>query len=89
VPWSTVPTYTTFASAGRQIAGVVPVTHGPLEEAPPHWNVYFNVVDADESVAQAEALGAKLIVPAYDLEGTGRTATLTDPHGALFCLMAS
>ena len=61
----------------------------PLEEAPPHWNVYFNVVDVDEAVAQADALGAKLIVPPYDLEGTGRMATLTDPHGALFCLMAS
>ena len=60
----------------------------PLEEAPPHWNVYFNVVDVDEAVAEAEALGAKLIVPPYDLEGTGRMATLTDPHGALFCLMA-
>jgi predicted enzyme related to lactoylglutathione lyase len=89
VPWATVPTYTTFSSAGRQVAGVAPVADGALEEAPPHWNVYFNVVDADESVAQAEALGAKLIVPAYDLEGTGRMATLTDPHGALFCLMAS
>jgi predicted enzyme related to lactoylglutathione lyase len=89
VPWATVPTYTTFSAAGRQVAGVAPVADGALEEAPPHWNVYFNVVDADESVAQAEALGAKLSVPAYDLEGTGRMATLTDPHGALFCLMAS
>ena len=76
--------YSTFSSGGRPIAGLA----APLEEAPPHWNVYFNVVDVDEAVAQADALGAKLIVPPYDLEGTGRMATLTDPHGALFCLMA-
>ena len=72
-----------FGVGGRAIAGIAP----PLEEAPPHWNVYFNVVDADESVAQAEALGAKLIVPPYQLEGSGRMASLTDPQGALFCLL--
>ena len=85
VPWTGVDTYTTFSAGGRQVAGAA----GPLEGAPPHWNVYFDVVDLDESVAQAEALGAKLIVPPYDLEGTGRVATLTDPQGALFCAMQS
>ena len=60
-----------------------------LVEAPAHWNVYFNVVDVDDAVAAAEALGAKLITPPYDLEGTGRMAMLTDPHGAMFSLMAS
>jgi predicted enzyme related to lactoylglutathione lyase len=89
VPWDTVPTYTTFSSSGRQVAGVAPPLEESLADDPAHWNVYFNVVDADESVAQAEALGAKLIVPAYDLDGTGRMATLTDPQGALFCLMQS
>jgi predicted enzyme related to lactoylglutathione lyase len=84
VAWSNTASYSTFSSGGRPIAGLA----APLEEAPPHWNVYFNVVDVDEAVAQADALGAKLIVPPYDLEGTGRMATLTDPHGALFCLMA-
>jgi predicted enzyme related to lactoylglutathione lyase len=83
VAWASSAAYTTFSSGGRPIAGLA----APLEEAPPHWNVYFNVVDVDEAVAQADALGAKLVVPPYDLEGTGRRATLTDPHGALFCLM--
>jgi predicted enzyme related to lactoylglutathione lyase len=88
-PWGSAASYTTFSSGGRAVAGAVPVTEGALEDAPPHWNVYFTVVDADESVAQAEALGAKLLLPPYDLEGTGRMATLTDPQGALFCLMQS
>jgi hypothetical protein len=85
VAWSSVASYQTFSVGGRPIAGAAQ----PLEEAPPHWNVYFNVVDVDESLAQADALGAKLIVPPYHLEGTGRMATLTDPQGALFCLMQS
>ena len=85
VAWANAASYSTFNSGGRPIAGLA----APLEEAPPHWNVYFNVVDVDDAVAQADALGAKLIVPPYDLDGTGRMATLTDPQGALFCLMAS
>ncbi len=83
--WANASSYATFSAGGRAIAGL----SSPLEEAPPHWNVYFNVVDADESVALAESLGAKLIVPPVDLDESGRMATLTDPHGALFCLMAS
>ena len=89
VPWATAATYTTLSSGGRQVAGVAPLADAGLEDAPPLWNVYFNVVDADQAVAQAEALGAKLIVPPYDLDGTGRMATLTDPQGAMFCLMQS
>jgi uncharacterized protein len=85
VAWVNAASYPTFSSGGRPIAGLA----APLEEAPPHWNVYFNVVDVDDAVAQADALGAKLIVPPYDLDGTGRMTTLTDPQGALFCLMAS
>jgi predicted enzyme related to lactoylglutathione lyase len=83
--WAGASSTLTFNAGGRAIAGLAP----PMEEAPPHWNVYFNVVDVDEAVAQADALGAKLIVPPYDLDGTARMATLTDPHGALFCVMAS
>ena len=86
-PWPGATLRRTRPSA--RAAGRSPALSPPMEEAPPHWNVYFNVVDVDEAVAQADALGAKLIVPPYDLEGTGRMATLTDPHGALFCLMAS
>ena len=85
VAWGAIGSYTTLSAGGRRIAAAVP----PLEGAPPHWNVYFNVVDIDESVAQAEALGAKLITPPYDLDDNGRMAALTDPQGAMFSLMAS
>jgi uncharacterized protein len=86
VSWAGAASSSTFSSGGRPVAGLSGLD-GPLEEAPPHWNVYFNVVDVDEAVAQADALGAKLVVPPYDLEGTGRMALLTDPHGAMFSLL--
>jgi len=60
-----------------------------LDDAPPHWNVYFEVVDLEASLAQADALGATLITPPFDAEDGTRVASLTDPQGALFSLRVS
>ena len=60
----------------------------PMQGVPPHWNVYFNVADVDASIAKAEELGAKTVVPAFDVPDVGRMAVLTDPQGAMFSLMA-
>ena len=49
------------------IAGAMePTTEG----LPPHWNVYFNVESVDDTVAQAEGLGARVLAPAFDVEGS-------------------
>lgn len=60
----------------------------PMQGVPPHWNIYFNVADVDGSVAKAEELGAKTVAPAFDVPDVGRMAVLSDPQGAMFCLMA-
>jgi predicted enzyme related to lactoylglutathione lyase len=73
-------------AAGRQIGGAM---NPPTEEVPPHWNVYFNVVDVDASVATSEELGGKVVAPAFDVPGVGRMAVVADPQGAMFSLMAS
>jgi predicted enzyme related to lactoylglutathione lyase len=85
VAWGGSGSYATLSAGGRRIAGAAP----PMEGAPASWNVYFNVVDLDDSVAVAEAMGAKLITPPYDVDGTGRMAALTDPQGAMFSLLAN
>ena len=54
--------------------------------APPNWLVYIGVPDVDASVRQAESLGAKTVVPAQDIPGTGRFAIVTDPQGAVISL---
>ena len=56
--------------------------------APPNWLVYIAVPDVDASVRQAESLGAKTVVPAQDIPGTGRFAIVTDPQGAPISLFA-
>jgi predicted enzyme related to lactoylglutathione lyase len=77
-------TYTTFNVGGRSIGG----TMAPqIEGVPPHWNVYFNVDDADATVAKAKDLGAQEVAPASDVPGVGRMAVLQDPQGAMFNLM--
>lgn len=70
---------------GRTVGGAMAP---PAAGIPPHWNVYFNVVSVDETVAQALALGGTVVVPAFDVEGVGRMAFLADPQGAMFALMA-
>jgi predicted enzyme related to lactoylglutathione lyase len=79
-------TYTVLKNAeGRQIGGAM---NPPMDGVPPHWNVYFNVEDVDATVAKAGELGGQVVAPAFDVEGVGRMAVLSDPQGAMFNLMA-
>ena len=76
--------YTTFNVGGRAVGGsMVPQADG----IPAHWNVNFNVDDADSIVAQAQQLGASTIAEPFDVPGIGRLAVLQDPQGASFVVM--
>ena len=52
----------------------------------PHWLGYIGAGDVDASLAQAVRLGARVLMPAQDMEGIGRSAVLADPQGAIFGL---
>ena len=54
------------------------------EGIPPHWAAYLAVEDCDDTVARAESLGGKVVVPANDIPGVGRFAFVADPQGAVF-----
>jgi predicted enzyme related to lactoylglutathione lyase len=75
--------YLEFKLYGRTIAAMVPAPAG----TPPFWVVYFAVEDCDATVAKAVALGGKVLSPAEDM-AVGRWATLADPHGATFSVIA-
>jgi predicted enzyme related to lactoylglutathione lyase len=80
-------TYTVLTNAkGRQVGGAM---NPPMENVPPHWNIYFNVEDVDATVAKTVELGGQVVAPAFDVEGVGRMAVLADPQGAMFNLMAA
>jgi predicted enzyme related to lactoylglutathione lyase len=77
--------YTTITNvAGDVVGGAIPPM---MDGIPPHWNVYFNVVDADATAAQVEALGGKTVAPNFDVEGVGRMGYFADPHGAMFAIL--
>ncbi|MEU7057666.1 VOC family protein [Streptomyces sp. NPDC046197] len=70
--------------------GVVPLADDPVEaEAGPYWLPYFEVTDADTTVARAQELGGTVRMPATDIEGVGRIAKLADPYGARFAIIKS
>jgi hypothetical protein len=81
------PPYTVWTIEGQENAmgGATP----PLMPGmPPSWGIYFAVADCDATVAQAKDLGATEMVEPNDVPGVGRSATLVDPQGAAFTVMA-
>jgi uncharacterized protein len=72
---------------GNGIGGMIPIDNWP-DGTPPFWLVYFGVEDTDATAARAGELGGAVALPAFDAPGVGRIAGLTDPNGALFCVMA-
>src|SRR3712207_609703 len=56
------------------------------DEHPPHWNSYVSVTSADETVARARVLGARIIEEPFEVGGFGRLAVFTDSAGAMLCV---
>jgi predicted enzyme related to lactoylglutathione lyase len=80
--------YLALGEDGGEVAGVTDMGTEFPADVPPHWEVSFMVDDVDAFVPEAEELGAKLMGPLQDMPMNGRTATMTDPQGALFTIMS-
>jgi uncharacterized protein len=85
-PAGDMAAYTQLTVDGRSIAGAM---ENPMPGSPDNWTVYFNVADADETVAKVQELGGTVVAPAFDATGVGRMAVLKDPQGATFAIMAA
>ena len=55
--------------------------------ARPTWLGYIGVDDVDATIAAIEARGGRVIMPAFDMDGVGRIATVADPQGNPFYVM--
>jgi len=53
---------------------------------PPSWNSYISVDSADEALEHAEALGAAIHAPAFDVMDVGRMGVVQDPQAAYFLI---
>ncbi len=71
---------------GRPVAGGNTVGAEYPADAPSSWLTYFVVADTDAVAAKAQELGGTVAMPPTD-SPYGRSATLADPHGAVFAII--
>jgi len=67
------------------IGGVPPSEYMPAN-VPPHWLLYFQVVDCDQATAKAQELGARVYRQPVSMENVGRWSVIGDPQGAVLAL---
>lgn len=77
--------YSLVKAGGDDVAGIMAITPemGPV---PPHWGVYFGVVDVDATLEKAKSLGGNVLVSPQDIPEIGRFAVLQDPQSAAFSI---
>lgn len=78
--------YTTLGQGEGALAGIMDATTYRSADEPSHWDVYFEVEDADASCKLARELGATVVDEPHDTP-YGRLATLLDPTGTRFKLI--
>lgn len=55
-------------------------------QAPPHWLLYFQTPNCDQSAQQAKQAGATLYMPPTTVPNVGRMSIVADPQGAVFAI---
>ncbi len=75
--------YTMFKEQGADVAALFQISPqmGPM---PPHWGLYMSAGSADDAATKATELGAKVLMPAFDVFDAGRMTVIQDPTGAVF-----
>ncbi|MCW3057267.1 MAG: Glyoxalase/bleomycin resistance protein/dioxygenase [Solirubrobacterales bacterium] len=77
--------YSMMRLRGKDVAAISPQPPQQREAgAPPAWNSYVSVEDADAAVERAKVLGGSAHLPAFDVMEAGRMGVLQDPQGAYF-----
>lgn len=79
--------YSMMALGGKRVAAISPQPSQQRDAgAPPAWNSYITVTDADAAAERAKELGGTAHAPAWDVMDAGRMAVLQDPQGAYFAV---
>ena len=76
--------YTVLKVGGQPVGGIMA---NPVPGAPAHWMSYITVDDVDRRIEKAQAAGGELLMPAMDVPGVGRMATIADPGGAAISII--
>jgi uncharacterized protein len=76
--------YSVIHNGDRSNGGIRPLAP-PEQAAPPFWLPYFAATSSDESAAQAEKVGGRVLMPTTRLPN-GAFAVFADPQGAVFAV---
>jgi uncharacterized protein len=71
---------------GAQGIGGLPEPRTLPPGVPAHWLAYILSPDCEAQTAQAQSLGARVIVPVMTIENQLKFSVLADPQGAVFAL---
>jgi hypothetical protein len=75
--------YSMALLGGRNVAAISPQPQQQRDAgAPPFWNSYVTVQDADATLARARELGGTVHADAFDVMEAGRIGVIQDPQGA-------
>jgi predicted enzyme related to lactoylglutathione lyase len=74
-----------FRLGGQDAAAAYTMRKDEAAIAPPHWNLYVTVENADAIAERAAELGGTVFCPPFDVMTHGRMVTIADPTGAVFC----
>jgi hypothetical protein len=75
-------TYSVAKTGDIPVGGLFPLTSPQFDGVPESWMSYLAVDDVDARVKKAQAAGATLMRPIFDVPGVGRIAILKEPGGA-------
>jgi len=75
-------TYWVAKMGDKTIGGLLDISAPQFGPVPERWMAYIAVDDVDARVAKAVKAGAKVMKPAFEIPGVGRTAILLEPGGA-------
>ncbi len=79
--------YTTLGEGDASMAGIMDASGSLPEGVPSHWVVYFGIADTDAALEKIEGIGGSLVAGPEDTP-YGRVATIADPTGTQFRLIA-
>jgi uncharacterized protein len=74
-------------AGGRTVAALYELGNEMLADIPPSWMTYFAVADVDTTIEITERRGGQLAGAPLDTE-FGRMASLRDPEGSIFSVIA-
>lgn len=76
--------FTRCRAGGRDVGSLYPLKRAQLEHGvPSHWTPYIRVAKVDALASRVAALGGRVLVAPFDVQGTARIALIEDAVGAV------